>query len=140
DMSAHQQQVAALILKNPDVAAFMSSLGGGGGGGAGNQGRVVMRLKPRPERPDHKSADEIIRQLQPRLNTIPGIRVYLQNPPPVRIGGRFSKALYQYTLQSPDIDELYHGATALETKLRGTPELENVTSDLLIKNPQVNVQ
>ena len=140
DMSAHQQQVAALILKNPDVAAFMSAVGSGGPGGVSNQGRVIMRLKPRPERRDHKSADEIIRQLQPKLNTIPGIRVYLQNPPPIRIGGRLSKALYQFTLQSPDIDALYQGATALESKLRNAPELENVTSDLLIKNPQVNVQ
>ena len=140
DMSAHQQQVAALVLGHPDVAAFMSTVGAGGGGGIGNQGRLVMRLKPRPQRPDHKSVDQIIRDLQPKLNTVPGMRVYLQNPPTIRIGGRLAKSLYQYTLQSPDIVALYQGATALEAKLHNEPLLDNVTSDLLIKNPQVNVQ
>ena len=140
DMAAHQQQVAALLLGHPDVAGFMSSVGAGGPGGIGNQGRLVMRLKPKPERPDHKSVDEIIRDLQPKLNTVPGMRVYLQNPPTIRIGGRLSKALYQYTLQSPDIVALYQGASKLEDRLRSEPTLDNVTSDLLIKNPQVAVQ
>jgi HAE1 family hydrophobic/amphiphilic exporter-1 len=84
--------------------------------------------------------DEIIRDLQPKLNTVPGMRVYLQNPPTIRIGGRLSKALYQYTLQSPDIVALYQGASKLEDRLRSEPTLDNVTSDLLIKNPQVAVQ
>ena len=140
DMKTHQMQVANIVLGHPDVAGFMSSIGAGGPGGAGNQGRMFMRLKPRNERPDHKSADEIIRDLQPRLNTVPGIRVYLQNPPTIRIGGRLTKSLYQFTLQSPDIATLYSSASALEERLRTEATLQNVTSDLLIKNPQVSVQ
>ena len=51
--------------------------------------------------------DEIIQQLRPQLATVPGIRVFLQNLPPIRIGGMLTKSLYQFTLQSPDIKELY---------------------------------
>jgi HAE1 family hydrophobic/amphiphilic exporter-1 len=67
------------------------------------------------------------------------MRVYLQNPPTIQIGGRFAKSQYQFTLQSPDIDELYKYAVILEDKIRDLPGFLDVTSDLQIKNPQVNV-
>jgi HAE1 family hydrophobic/amphiphilic exporter-1 len=140
DMRAHQQQLAALVLGNPDVDGMMSSIGAGGPGGSGNQGRIMLHLKPRQDRPSHKSADQLIRELQPRLATVPGIRIYLQNPPSIRVGGKITKSLYQFTLQSPDIVTLYQGAAALEARLKSSPLLDNVTSDLQIKNPQVNVQ
>jgi HAE1 family hydrophobic/amphiphilic exporter-1 len=140
DMRAHQLQLAALVLGNPNVDGMMSSIGAGGPGGSGNQGRIMLHLKPRPDRPGHKSADELIRELQPRLATVPGIRIYLQNPPAIRVGGKITKSLYQFTLQCPDIVTLYQGSTALEARLKSNPLLDNVTSDLQIKNPQVNVQ
>ena len=140
DMREHQQQLAALVLHNPSVEAMMSSIGAGGPGGTGNQGRIMLRLKPRSEREGRKSADQLVRELQPRLAVVPGIRIYLQIPPSVRVGGRLTKSLYQFTLQSPDIASLYQGATTLESKLKTEPLLENVTSDLQIKNPQVAVQ
>jgi HAE1 family hydrophobic/amphiphilic exporter-1 len=140
DMRAHQQQLAALVLHNPSVEAMMSSIGSGGPGGAGNQGRIMLRLKPRNQRPGQKTADQLVRELQPKLAVVPGIRIYLQIPPSIRVGGRLTKSLYQFTLQSPDIGSLYQGATALEAKLKSEPLLENVTSDLQIKNPQVTVQ
>ena len=140
DMRDHQQQLAALVLHNPSVEAMMSSIGAGGPGGIGNQGRIMLRLKPRPQRPGQKSAQQLVRELQPKLAVVPGIRVYLQIPPSVRVGGRLTKSLYQFTLQSPDIGSLYQGATALEAKLKAQSQLENVTSDLQIKNPQVSVQ
>src|SRR5205823_8558741 len=59
---------------------------------------------------------------------------------PIRIGGQLTKSQYQFTLQSPDTQELYHYAPLLEAKLRGLPQLQDVTSDLQIKNPQVTVQ
>ncbi len=137
-MVRHQRAVAAIVQKDPNVAGFMSAVGGGPGGGSGNQGRLVIRLKPRHER--RQSADQVIRSLTPRLNAVPGIRVFLQNPPPVRIGARFAKSQYQYTLQGTDIASLYQNAARLEARLKELPSLDNVTSDLQIKNPEVLVE
>ena len=64
----------------------------------------------------------------------------MQNLPPIRIGGVLTKSQYQYTLQGPDTDELYKVAPVLEAKLRALPQLQDVNSDLLIKNPQVNLE
>jgi HAE1 family hydrophobic/amphiphilic exporter-1 len=122
-----------VLQQEPSVEHFMSSVGGG----TMNQGRLTIRLKPRTQRP---RADQVIRTLQPKLNTIPGIRTYLQVPPVIRIGGRPTKTQYQFTLQSGDIDALYENAAKLETALRNIPILADVTNDLQIKNPQVNVQ
>jgi HAE1 family hydrophobic/amphiphilic exporter-1 len=131
-MVSHQQQVAAVLAQDPNVAHFMSTVGGG----TMNQGQVRIRLTPRSER---VSADEVIRELQPKLAAIPGIRTFLQVPPVIRVGGRSSKTLYQFTLQSSDVQSLYDNAAALETKLRAVPMLRDVTTDLQIKNPQVEV-
>ena len=137
-MVQHQQQVAAILLKDPNVAGFMSSVGAGDRGGTSNQGRIVLRLKPRSQR--RLSADQLIRALGPRLNGIPGMRVFLQNPPPVRIGSRSAKSQYQFTVQGSDLASLYENAAKLEARLRESPLLENVTSDLQIKNPEIGVQ
>jgi HAE1 family hydrophobic/amphiphilic exporter-1 len=131
-MVRHQQQVAAVLSQDPNIEHFMSSVGGG----TMNQGRVSIRLKPRAER---LSAEEVVRELQPKLAAIPGIRTFLQVPPVIRIGGRSSKTLYQFTLQSGDIETLYTGAAELEARLRTVPILLDVTTDLQIKNPQVRV-
>ena len=137
-MVRHQQAVAAIVQKDPNVAGFMSAVGGGGGGGSGNQGRLVIRLKPRHER--KLSADQVIRSLGPKLSQVPGIRVFLQNPPPVRIGSRSAKSQYQFTLQSTDLASLHENATKLEERLKDVPQVDNVTSDLQIKNPEVRVE
>jgi HAE1 family hydrophobic/amphiphilic exporter-1 len=132
-MVQHQLAVAEVISRNPHVDHFMSRVGQG----TMNQGSITLRLKPRSQRP---SADEIVRELQPQLAAIPGVRTYLQVPPVIRIGGRSAKAQYQFTLQGPDIAALYDNAGMLEAKLRTIPILQDVTSDLQIKNPQVQVQ
>ncbi len=137
DMRKHQQEVAAIIAQDPNVDAFMSSIGAGGPNAAANAGRIFMRLKPRSER--KLSADEVIQELRKKTAGVIGIRIFMQNLPPIRIGGTLTKSQYQYTLQGTDTDELYKAAPALETKLRAIPELQDVTSDLLIKNPQVNL-
>ena len=109
-----------------------------------------MKLKARSERPmvcsgawikscQSRSADEIIRDLRPKLNQIPGIRVSLQNPPVIRIGGRISRSLYQFTLQSPDSTELYKHAYLFEERLRALPDLRDLSSDLQLKNPQLSI-
>jgi HAE1 family hydrophobic/amphiphilic exporter-1 len=137
-MARHQQALAAIVKQDENVANFMSSIGASGPNATGNSGRMFIRLKPRSDR--KLSADEIIQELRPKLASVPGIRAYPQNPPPIRIGGQLTKSLYQLTLQSPDTDELYRRAPELEAKLRGIPGLQDVASDLQITNPQVKVE
>ena len=133
NMRDHQQAVADILTHDPNVAHFMSSVGGG----TMNQGRLSIRLKPRNQR---LPADQVARELNPKLNSVPGIRTYLQVPASIRIGGRPTKTQYQFTLQSADMDALYDNAAKLERALRGIPTLQDVTTDLQIKNPQVSVR
>jgi HAE1 family hydrophobic/amphiphilic exporter-1 len=131
---AHQQEVSAIIRQDPNVEAVTSSVGGFAGT---NGGRVSVELKPRNERA--LSADEVIEELRPKLNRVPGVRVYLSNPPAIRVGGRSARAEYQFTLQDSDTDELYAAAEKLESRLHSVPGLVDVSSDLQLTNPQVNV-
>jgi hydrophobic/amphiphilic exporter-1 (mainly G- bacteria), HAE1 family len=137
-MKQHQQALAAIVLKDENVEGFMSSMGAGGSSVSGNQGRIFMKLKPRSQRKLH--VDQVIQKFRPLLAQVPGIQAFPQNPPPIRIGGTLTKSLYQLTLQSPDTAELYEFAPKLEAKLRELTMLQDVTSDLQIKNPQVNVE
>jgi HAE1 family hydrophobic/amphiphilic exporter-1 len=98
----------------------------------------MIALKPRSKR--KLNADQVIQELRPKLTKIPGIQIFLQNPPPIPVGGMMSKSQYQFTLQSPEVKELYQYAPVLEAKLRELSELQDVTSDLQIKNPQVNIE
>ena len=136
EMARHQQEVAKIVREDPNIEAFMSSAGGRGSG-ASNTGNLFVRLKPRAERT--LNADQVVESLRPRFAQVPGIRVYLQNPPALQIGGRMSRSQYQLTLTGPDTDELYRVAPLLEGKLRGLRLLTDVSTDLLLRNPQVNV-
>jgi HAE1 family hydrophobic/amphiphilic exporter-1 len=138
DMRKHQLEIADIIAQDENVEAFMSSIGAGGPNAAANSGRIFMRLKPRAER--KLSADQIIQELRRKTAGVIGIRIFMQNLPPIRIGGVLTKSQYQYTLQGPDTDELYKAAPLLEAKLRALPQLQDVNTDLLIKNPQVNLE
>jgi HAE1 family hydrophobic/amphiphilic exporter-1 len=137
-MREHQQQIAAIVLQDPNIEGFMSAIGAGGPSASTNQGRIFARLKPRHERPLH--VDKLVQTLRPKLAQVPGIVAYPQNPPPIRLSGTISKSPYQLTLQSPDTEELYSSAQKLEANLRELPMLQAVTSDLQIKNPEVNVE
>ena len=138
-MVAHQLAVAKVLSEDPNIMSYSAGVGASGAfAGTSNQGRVFFRLKPRSER--ELSADEVIQELRPKLARVTGMRVYLQNPPPIRIGGQLTKSLYQYTVQSPDTQELYQYAPLLESRLSQLPELQDVNSDLQIKNPQVSVE
>jgi HAE1 family hydrophobic/amphiphilic exporter-1 len=136
-MVRNQQQLAAIVLKDPNVESFFSSVGVGGAALTGNTGRIFIKLKPRAER--KLTADEVIRELRPKLTQVPGIRVSLQNPPVIRVGGRLSRSLYQFTLQSPDAPELYRYAALFEERVRALPDFRDVGSDLQLKNPQLKV-
>jgi HAE1 family hydrophobic/amphiphilic exporter-1 len=136
-MVRHQRQAAEIISKDPNVEAFSSSVGAGGPNSTGNAGRFYIRLKPRSQR--KLSSDQVIQELRPKLAAIPGINAYLQNPPSIRLGGSFSKSLYQFTLQDSDIKELYEWAPKMEARMKQLPDLQDVTTDLLITSPQIVV-
>jgi len=136
-MMAHQQEIIRIIREDPNVLSVTSTIGGGGPGGNSTGGRVSMELKPRSERT--LSADQMIDRLRPKLAAVPGVRVFLQNPPVINIGSRQARAQYQFTLQTGDTDELYEAAPKLEERLRAIPGIVDVSSDLQLTNPQVNV-
>ena len=130
----HQQRVAAAVARDPDVRSVTSAIGTTA---AANQGQLTIDLVPITER--KRSAQEIARDLQQSAHDVGGISLFIQNPPAISIGGLASKSLYQYTLLAGDITLLNRTARTLETRLRQLPSLANVTSDLLIENPQVTV-
>ncbi len=136
-MVEHQRAVAEVLAKDPAVEGFMSSVAGGGGASNRNQGNFFIRLKPREER--DITPEKLIARLRPKLSQIPGVQVFLQNPPPIRIGGTQSRSQYQFTLQGTDIDALYESSQVFEQKMRSLPGLQDVTSDLQLKNPQIEV-
>jgi HAE1 family hydrophobic/amphiphilic exporter-1 len=138
EMVRRQQALAKIVREDPNVEAYNSTVGAGGPNLAGNTGRMFIRLKPRRER--KLNADQVIQQLRPKLAQTSGIRMFLINPPVINVGGRISKALYQFTLQSPNTQELYRYGALFESRLRAVPDLQDVTSDIQLKNPQLNIE
>jgi HAE1 family hydrophobic/amphiphilic exporter-1 len=136
EMVKHQQAAAAIVAKNPYVTMFMSAIGGGPSATNSNQGRIFIILKPRNQRPH---AAVIAQQLRQQLSVVPGLRVFPQLLPPIRLGGSLTKALYQFTLFGSDLNELYDAARKMETKLRTLSDLQDVNTDLQISNPQLRV-
>ncbi|MGE5740856.1 MAG: efflux RND transporter permease subunit, partial [Candidatus Aminicenantes bacterium RBG_16_66_30] len=134
-MVAHQAEAAKIIQADPNVEAFVSAVGGIG---ASNSGRMFIRLKDHSQR--RLSADQVVESLRPKLFGLTGLNVFLQNPPPIQVGGRFTKSLYQFTLQSPEVDVLYDAASKFEGRMRAIPILQDVTSDMELRNPQVTVE
>ncbi|MBV5306726.1 MAG: efflux RND transporter permease subunit [Desulfobulbaceae bacterium] len=139
EMKRNQLKLVDIVLQEPNVEAFMASVGASGGTRVGsNTGFMFIKLKPRHER--ELSADQIIQKLRPKVMSVPGITLFLQNPPPIQLDTTSSKAQYQFVLQSPDTEELYRQATAFEMQIRHLPMLQDVTSDLQIKNPELTLE
>jgi HAE1 family hydrophobic/amphiphilic exporter-1 len=135
-MVRYRQTAAAIVMKNPYIAAFSSSVGGGGPNSSSNNARFNIRLIDRKHRP---SAAQIAAMLRTDLVGIPGVRALPQVPPAIRIGGRSSSSVYQYTLYGTDLQELYRVVPDFLEKVRALPGLVDVTSDLLITSPQLLV-
>jgi hydrophobic/amphiphilic exporter-1 (mainly G- bacteria), HAE1 family len=135
-MMEHQVQVASIVQQQPYVASFFSGIGASGSSVVLNTGRIFMRLKPSDQRP---TADEIVADLRRKLSGIPGINVYPQVLPTIRIGGNLTKGQYQYTLQDADLQSLYYWAPILHERMRGLAGFLDVNSDLQIASPQVLV-
>jgi hydrophobic/amphiphilic exporter-1 (mainly G- bacteria), HAE1 family len=164
-MKEHQETLIRTLMADPNRKGFFSSIGSGNSGfifvhllppserpevpsptmlrlehqygGVPVIGSVLRAAAPHFMH--HPDINEVLQELRMKLGAIPGISVYLRNPPPIQIGGQVTNSPYQVTLQSPDTEEMYRVATDFERKMETLPALRDVTSDLQIKNPQVNV-
>jgi hydrophobic/amphiphilic exporter-1 (mainly G- bacteria), HAE1 family len=136
-MVQHQMALLEVVQRDPNVVRLMCSVASGGSGGI-NTGSMFIILKPRRER--DLTADKVIAGLRPKLATVPGVRAYLTNPPPINIGGRMSRSLYQVTFQGTDTNELFTYAAKMEQKMRQMADLQDVSSDMQLKNPELHVE
>jgi HAE1 family hydrophobic/amphiphilic exporter-1 len=130
------QQVARIVVEDPDVISMFTRTGGNGG--STSSGFLSVNLKPRRQR--KATVVDVVNRIRPKISNIPGLRIALQIPQSLRIGGRNSQAAYDYTLYGPDIAELYRQAPKMEQIMSRLPGLVDVLSDLQIKNPQINVE
>jgi multidrug efflux pump len=126
-MSQKQQQLAEIILKDPDVASLSSFIGIDGTNTTMNSGRIQINLKPHDERSN--SASDIIRRLQPELAQIDGITLYMQPVQDLTVEDRVSRTQFQYSLEDADANELNTWSPRIVDKLRSLPELRDVASD-----------
>ncbi len=137
-MRTHQLAVMKIVAADSNIDGSISTIGASvAQPPPPTNGRMFFRLKDPSQR--KLSANEIIQELRPKFAQIPGMNVYMQNPPLIRIGGMSSKALYQYSLQDTDVKELFEWAPKLTDRLKQQPGFQDVTTDLQIAAPQVNV-
>ena len=134
-MSQRQQELGAIILQDPDVESLSSYIGVDGDNPTLNSGRMLINLKPHSERSD--SASEVIARLQPQLDKLAGIRLFMQPVQDLTIEDRVSRTQYQFSLSSPDAEMLSTWSQKLVTALSNQPELADVASDLQDKGLQV---
>ena len=131
-MRDHQLAAMKIVAADSNVDGFISVVGGG----TLNNGRMFFRLKDKRK----LNANQIIQELRVKFAQLPGLNVYLRNPPVIPIGGMQSKGLYQYSLQDTDVKELFHWAPLLTDKLAHEPGFQDVSTDLQIAAPQINVE
>jgi HAE1 family hydrophobic/amphiphilic exporter-1 len=131
-MVQYQQKVTDILRQDPDIESMISSVSNS------NTARIQIQLRPRRERV--ATVNQIAERLRPKVSRLVGIRVFLTVPAAIRIGGRQSKSSYDFTVQGPDTDELYRESAKLEQEIAKLPMLQDVTTDLQIKTPRVNVE
>src|SRR5208282_1515264 len=118
------QQIGRVIKNDPAVENVVAFTGGGG---ATNNGSLYIALKPLAER--KVSAAEIINRLRPQLNRLPVASAFLQAVQDLRIGGRSSNAMYQYTIQADNVQDLSKWGPIILDAMKGLPGLQDVSSD-----------
>ena len=138
-MVTYEKQIADAVAQDPNVESLSASVGGAVASNMGgpNYGQLVVHLKPRNQRA--MGVNDIIRELRPKLGAFAGMKIYLQNPPTIRIGGQVTKSLYQFSMQTTDKQELYDQTTKLTALVEKLPGVEDVTNDVAVHTPQVNV-
>ncbi|KMN13282.1 MdtB/MuxB family multidrug efflux RND transporter permease subunit [Pseudomonas weihenstephanensis] len=134
-MSQRQQALGKIILQDPDVESLSSYIGIDGDNATLNSGRMLINLKPHSERSE--TATEVIARLQPQLDKLVGIRLFMQPVQDLTIEDRVSRTQYQFSLSSPDAELLSTWSQKLVSALANQPELKDVASDLQDKGLQV---
>jgi HAE1 family hydrophobic/amphiphilic exporter-1 len=137
EMMRLQQELGAIILRDPDVAGMGSQTGSTDSPNPANTGGFTIVLKPRSERT--ATARQIIDRLRPQFAQVPGANVFMSPTQDINIGARIGRGSYQYTLQDPDVDELVEWSQKMLQKLRTLPQLADATSDLLANAPQLRM-
>ena len=135
-MGRLQQEVMGVVKRNPYIVDVSASVGsfGRSSGGATNNGRMFVGLVDRDKRPH---ANVIAQMIRTQTAGIPGVKVFPQVPPAIRIGSRGSTSVYQYTLYGTDLQELYRVTPALLDRVREIPGVIDVNTDLQITSPQL---
>ena len=138
-MVTYEQKIADAVAQDENVDSLSASVGGAVASNLGgpNYGQLVVHLKPRNQRP--LGVEDIIKKLRPKLSAFAGMNIYLQNPPTIRIGGQVTKSIYQFSMQTPDKPELYAQTEKLTAAVKGLPGVEDVTNDVAVQTPQVNL-
>ena len=133
-MLRYQREAADIAAADPNIEMVMSRTGASGSRITGNSGLLFLRIKPRDARPE-PDINQVVQNLRRKLSRIAGIKVSLQNPPAIRVGGRLANAEYQYTIQDLDLDTLYKWAEVLELEIAKLPGFQDVSSDLAVARP-----
>ncbi|MCC6588612.1 MAG: efflux RND transporter permease subunit [Bryobacterales bacterium] len=136
-MAQYQQRIGEILSTDPNVESVMISAGGSFNQSS-NTARSFITLKPRKQRP--LGVQGFIDKMRPQMGRLVGTRVVITAPPAIRIGGRMSRGQYEFTLQGPDSDELYRQAGVMQRAISRIDGVADVTSDLQIKNPRLNIQ
>ena len=134
-MVARQQQLAQIVAQDPNIDAWMSSVEAGGT--TINDGEMLLKLKPANQR--SLGVNEVVQELRQKFATVIGMRAYVQNPPMIQIGGLRSKAQYQFTLQSIDLNALYDWSGKVTQAFTALPGFQDVTNDLDLSSPSIVV-
>ena len=133
DMVKHQEAANKIFIDDPDMTEFISIAGLDTYG----TGILFGMAKKMSER--KRSIDEIITGLRPKMNSIPGLMVFLQNPPPIQIGAGHSTAEYQLSIQGSNLDELYKYSEILENKMKAVPGIVDVNTDVALNSPKAMI-
>ncbi|MDR2012597.1 MAG: efflux RND transporter permease subunit [Rhodanobacter sp.] len=136
-MMAKQREAVEVIRKDPNVDNVMAFVGTGGSSSTLNLGRMVVNLKPPSQR---IGADQVVQKLRPKLQHIVGLQTFLQNLPLIRIGGNLTNSTYQFVLQDTDTKTLFDAVPKVVAALSNLPGFLEVSSDMLIANPQLDVK
>jgi multidrug efflux pump len=136
-MAERQQALARVILKDPAVESLSTFIGVDGTNITLNSGRVLINLKPLSER--RLSASDVIRRLQPKLAHLEGITLFMQPVQDLTVEDRVSRTQYQYSLEAPDVRDLNLWAPKLVNALKESPQLQEVSSDLMDQGLQLHL-
>jgi HAE1 family hydrophobic/amphiphilic exporter-1 len=136
-MKAKQLEVNRVVGRNPDVAAFTSSVGSRGSHGGSNAGFLFLRLKPKSQR--SRDIEGVVAALRRSLSALTGVQCFVQIPPQIRVGGRRTKSDYQLVLQGSDTDKLFAATPKVVSEVARLPMVDDVTTDLQLKNAELQV-